>query len=143
MTVGINAMKEMTAGCPLAMTEELLQDLAQYKTHKDKNVMMSARTLIQLFPTLNPQMLQKKFQGKPTEASLEARLQEYGELEAKDYIQGANILGVEKEENAEEDENGWESTSLSNEADSNSEWVDGEWLDTHHSSSEEQKFPRS
>lgn len=103
MTVGINAMKEMTAGCPLAMTEELLQDLAQYKTHKDKNVMMSARTLIQLFPTLNPQMLQKKFQGKPTEASLETRLQEYGELEAKDYIQGANILGVEKEENAEED----------------------------------------
>lgn len=37
MTVGINAMKEMTAGCPLAMTEELLQDLAQYKTHKDKS----------------------------------------------------------------------------------------------------------
>lgn len=61
MTVGINAMKEMTAGCPLAMTEELLQDLAQYKTHKDKNVRMSARTLIQLFRTLNPQMLQKKF----------------------------------------------------------------------------------
>jgi hypothetical protein len=78
------------------MTEELLQDLAQYKTHKDKSkfhiifyrpqvqcdlflshynlccrisnqsyyfidVMMSARTLIQLFRTLNPQMLQKKF----------------------------------------------------------------------------------
>lgn len=76
------------------MTEELLQDLAQYKTHKDKSelpvvlcrpavvlplplsglcfdisnqrwcftdVMMSARTLIHLFRTLNPQMLQKKF----------------------------------------------------------------------------------
>lgn len=70
-------------------------------------------------------------------------MQEYGELDAKDYIPGAEILEVEKEENAEEDENGWESTSLSNEADSNSEWVDGEWLDTHHSSSEEQKFPRS
>lgn len=33
----INAIKEITARCPLAMTEELLQDLAQYKTHKDKS----------------------------------------------------------------------------------------------------------
>nr|XP_020041757.1 protein SDA1 homolog isoform X3 [Castor canadensis] len=134
MTVGINAIKEITARCPLAMTEELLQDLAQYKTHKDKNVMMSARTLIQLFRTLNPQMLQKKFRGKPTEASLEARVQEYGELDAKDYIPGAEVLEVEKEENAENDEDGWESASLSEEED-----ADGEWVDVHHSSDEEQQ----
>uniref|UniRef100_A0A667FQW3 Protein SDA1 n=1 Tax=Lynx canadensis TaxID=61383 RepID=A0A667FQW3_LYNCA len=134
MTVGINAIKEITARCPLAMTEELLQDLAQYKTHKNKNVMMSARTLIQLFRTLNPQMLQKKFRGKPTEASIEARLQEYGELDAKDYIPGAEVLEVEKEENAENDEDGWETTSLSEEAD-----ADGEWVDVHHSSDEEQQ----
>uniref|UniRef100_A0A8C3X934 Protein SDA1 n=1 Tax=Catagonus wagneri TaxID=51154 RepID=A0A8C3X934_9CETA len=134
MTVGINAIKEITARCPLAMTEELLQDLAQYKTHKDKNVMMSARTLIQLFRTLNPQMLQKKFRGKPTEASLEARVQEYGELDAKDYIPGAEVLEVEKEETAEEDEDGWENASLSDEAGS-----DGEWVDVQHSSDEEQK----
>ena len=34
MTVGINAIKEITARCLLVMTEELLQDLAQYKTHR-------------------------------------------------------------------------------------------------------------
>uniref|UniRef100_A0A2K6JSC6 Protein SDA1 n=1 Tax=Rhinopithecus bieti TaxID=61621 RepID=A0A2K6JSC6_RHIBE len=135
MTVGINAIKEITARCPLAMTEDLLQDLAQYKTHKDKNVMMSARTLIQLFRTLNPQMLQKKFRGKPTEASIEARVQEYGELDAKDYIPGAEVLEVEKEENAENDEDGWESTSLSEEE----EDADGEWIDVQHSSDEEQQ----
>nr|KAF6432301.1 SDA1 domain containing 1 [Rousettus aegyptiacus] len=136
MTVGINAIKEITARCPLAMTEELLQDLAQYKTHKDKNVMMSARTLIHLFRTLNPQMLQKKFRGKPTEASIEARVQEYGELDAKDYIPGAEILEVEKEEeNAENDEDGWESASLSEGSDDD----DGEWVDVHHSSDEEQQ----
>ncbi|XP_021573741.1 protein SDA1 homolog isoform X2 [Carlito syrichta] len=133
MTVGINAIKEITARCPLAMTEELLQDLAQYKTHKDKNVMMSARTLIQLFRTLNPQMLQKKFRGKPTEASVEARIQEYGELDAKDYIPGAEVLEVEKEENAENDEDGWETTSISEED------AGGEWIDVHHSSDEEQQ----
>ncbi|XP_032313710.1 protein SDA1 homolog isoform X2 [Camelus ferus] len=135
MTVGINAIKEITARCPLAMSEELLQDLTQYKSHKDKNVTMSARTLIQLFRTLNPQMLQKKLRGKPTEASVEARVQEYGELDTKDYIPGAEILEVEKEEeNAEDNEDGWESASLSEEED-----ADGEWVDVHHSSDEEQK----
>lgn len=133
MTVGINAIKEITARCPLAMTEELLQDLAQYKTHKDKNVMMSARTLIHLFRTLNPQMLQKKFRGKPTEASIEARIQEYGELDAKDYIPGAEVLELEKDESTGNDEDGWESASLSEEDE------DGEWVDVHHSSDEEQQ----
>ncbi|XP_044538351.1 protein SDA1 homolog isoform X2 [Gracilinanus agilis] len=133
MTVGINAIKEITARCPLAMSEDLLQDLAQYKTHKDKNVMMSARTLIHLFRTLNPKMLQKKFRGKPTEASVEARIQEYGELDAKDYIPGAEVLDVEKEEDGEPDDDGWESASLSEEEDDD----DGEWIPVHHSSDEE------
>ncbi|XP_020844117.1 protein SDA1 homolog [Phascolarctos cinereus] len=135
MTVGINAIKEITARCPLAMTEDLLQDLAQYKSHKDKNVMMSARTLIQLFRTLNPQMLQKKFRGKPTEASVEARIQEYGKLDAKDYIPGAEVLDVEKKEpDEEDDDDGWESASLSEDDDE-----DGEWVQVHHSSDEEQQ----
>nr|XP_033816776.1 protein SDA1 homolog isoform X2 [Geotrypetes seraphini] len=133
MTVGINAIKEITARCPLAMTEDLLQDLAQYRSHRDKNVMMSARTLIQLFRSLNPQMLQKKFRGKPTEASAEARIQEYGELDAKDYIPGAEVLEVEQEGKGDGEEDEWESTSLSD-ADS-----DGEWIDVHHSSDEEQQ----
>ncbi|XP_063775973.1 protein SDA1 homolog [Pseudophryne corroboree] len=129
MTVGINAIKELTARCPLAMTEDLLQDLVQYKTHKDKNVCMSARGLIQLFRTLDPHMLQRKFRGKPTEATTEAKIHAYGELVAKDYIPGAEVLEVETKP-AEEDD-GWESASLSDD--------DGEWIDVHHSSDEEQK----
>ncbi|XP_075565097.1 protein SDA1 homolog isoform X2 [Pelecanus crispus] len=137
MTVGINAIKEITARCPLAMTEDLLQDLVQYKTHKNKNVMMSARTLIHLFRSLNPEMLQKKFRGKPTEASLEARIHEYGELDAKDYIPGAEVLDVEsqKEKGGTQEEDGWESASLSEEEDNE----DGEWIDVHHSSDEERQ----
>ncbi|KAM4810267.1 protein SDA1 homolog [Rhinophrynus dorsalis] len=134
MTVGINAIKELTARCPLAMTEDLLQDLAQYKTHKDKNVSMSARSLIQLFRSLNPQMLQKKFRGKPTEASTEARIHAYGELDAKDYIPGAEVLEVENKKDDEvEEDDGWESASLSDDDE------DGEWIDVHHSSDEEQQ----
>lgn len=33
----LNAIKEVAARCPLSITEELLQDLVQYKTHKDKS----------------------------------------------------------------------------------------------------------
>jgi hypothetical protein len=31
------------------MSEELLRDLAEYKSYKDKGVMMASRSLIQLF----------------------------------------------------------------------------------------------
>lgn len=45
-------------------------------------------------------------QGRPTEASTEAKIKDYGELEAKDYIPGAEVLEVdeETEEKEEEDE---------------------------------------
>ncbi|KAI2651547.1 hypothetical protein H4Q32_019671 [Labeo rohita] len=132
MTVGINAIREVVARCPLSMSEDLLQDLAQYKTHKDKNVTMSARGLIQLFRSLNPQMLHRKDRGKPTESSKEAKIQNYGELEAKDYIPGAEVLEVEEKVGEEEDEDGWESASMSEDDD------DGEWVNVHHSSDEEQ-----
>ncbi|TWW66455.1 SDA1 -like protein [Takifugu flavidus] len=135
MTVGINAIKEVAGRCPLAINEDLLQDLAQYKTHKDKNVMMSARGLIQLFRSLNPQMLHKKDRGRPTEASKEAKIKDYGELEAKDYIPGAEVLEVEGEHKDEEeaDEDGWESVSDEDEEEED----DGEWVDIHHSSDED------
>lgn len=47
-------------------------------------------------------------QGKPTEASLEARIHEYGELDAKDYIPGAEVLDVESQkEKGGNPEGGW------------------------------------
>lgn len=132
MTVGINAIKEVVARCPLSMSEDLLQDLTLYKSHKDKNVVMSARGLIQLFRDLNPHMLHRKDRGKPTESSKEAKIQSYGELEAKDYIPGAEVLEAEEKVNEEEDEDGWESASMSEDDE------DGEWVNVHHSSDEDQ-----
>uniref|UniRef100_A0A672SPD8 Protein SDA1 n=1 Tax=Sinocyclocheilus grahami TaxID=75366 RepID=A0A672SPD8_SINGR len=132
MTVGINAIKELVARCPLSMSEDLLQDLAQYKSHKDKNVLMSARGLIQLFRDLNPHMLHRRDRGKPTETSKKAKIQNYGELEAKDYIPGAEVLEVEEIVDEEEDEDGWENASMSEDDE------DGEWVNVHHSSDEDQ-----
>uniref|UniRef100_A0A674M9T6 Protein SDA1 n=1 Tax=Takifugu rubripes TaxID=31033 RepID=A0A674M9T6_TAKRU len=118
MTVGINAIKEVAGRCPLAINEDLLQDLAQYKTHKDKSEIMLRMACC----TFN-------------EASKEAKIKDYGELEAKDYIPGAEVLEVEGEHKDEEEagEDGWESVSDEDEEEED----DGEWVDIHHSSDED------
>ena len=60
MAVGLNAVREICARCPFVMTRELLQDLTQYKSYKEKSVMMAARSLIHLFRGVNPLLLRKK-----------------------------------------------------------------------------------
>ena len=42
------------------MTPDLLQDLAIYKSYRDKSVMMAARSLIHLYRDTNPQLLRRK-----------------------------------------------------------------------------------
>ncbi|OWK03619.1 hypothetical protein Celaphus_00013849 [Cervus elaphus hippelaphus] len=57
----------------------------------------TTETLIQFFQKLNPQISQKELQGKPTEASIKSRVQEYGDLDAKDYIPGTALLKAEEQ----------------------------------------------
>lgn len=49
IAIGINAMREVCRRCPYALDETLLRDLAEYKSYKDKAVMMAARSLISLY----------------------------------------------------------------------------------------------
>ena len=69
--LGLNAIREITKRCPLALDETLLRDLAEYKSYKDKAVMMAARSLIQLYRSVHPELLHKKDRGRPTEATAE------------------------------------------------------------------------
>lgn len=93
------------------MTKKLPQNLAQNNETQRKNVMMSPRTLTQFFQRLKPQISQKESQGKTTETSIKSRVQEHGELDAKDYIPGAQVLEAEQE-NAENDQDGWGNARL-------------------------------
>ena len=72
VAVGINAVREICLRCPLVMTPELLQDLAQYKRARDKPVATAARALIALFRELAPGMLEKKDRGKGTRRSMDS-----------------------------------------------------------------------
>lgn len=98
MTVGLNAIREIVARCPLAMTDTLLQDLAQYKSHRDKGVMNAARSLIGLFRDVNPEMLRKKDRGKAAASAasdesaptpIGKRL--YGAVPVADHVDGAEV----------------------------------------------------
>lgn len=126
MTVGLNAIREVCARCPLVMNGDLLHDLAQYKSYRDKNVSTAAKSLIHLFRTVNPEMLARKFRGKPTEETQELKVLQYGELKAPSFVPGAEVLAVDEEENDDGEE------SDDDEEDDDS---DG-WVDVQHSDDE-------
>lgn len=121
MAVGLNAIREICARCPLAISEDLLRDLVQYKSYKEKSVMMAARSLIQLYRQSMPELLHKKDRGRPTEESIELKAKKYGEVETKDYIPGSEVL-LEKKE-AKDDIKQNNKTKKKHDSDSD-EWVD-------------------
>lgn len=61
---GINAIREICARCPYAMSAELLSELGEYKRSEDKGVMMASRSLISLYRILNPGLLERKERGR-------------------------------------------------------------------------------
>lgn len=123
MAVGLNAVREICARCPLAIGEDLLRDLVQYKTYKEKSVMMAARSLIQLYRQSMPDMLHKKDRGRPTEASVELKNKKYGETEIKDYIPGSEVL-LEKEEIKDTEKKKSKKSNKKKDDSDSEEWVD-------------------
>lgn len=110
MAMGLNAIRALCARNPHCMSDDLLQDLTEYKSHKDKGVMMAARSLIALFREQNPELLKRKDRAAPTELSREeGTTTQYGVNDAKDYIPGAEILsfnikGADKKKRAIDDD---------------------------------------
>lgn len=127
IAIGLNAAREMCSRCPLVMSEDLLRDLAQYKNYKERSVMMAARSLIHLYRASMPELLHKKDRGRPTEASIELKSKKYGEVDARDYIPGAEVL-------LQNDTEGTSGCGKDDEDDGNS---DDEWIDISHSSEDD------
>ncbi|PSN30739.1 Protein SDA1 [Blattella germanica] len=74
IAIGLNAVREICHRCPLVMNEDLLGDLVQYNL----------------------------LRGRPTEATIELKTKKYGEVDARDYIPGAEILLQEPKEKGQE-----------------------------------------
>ena len=60
IAAGLNAIREVCARQPLAMEEDLLGDLVEYKKSKDKGVMAAARGLLHLYRQEMPSMLKRR-----------------------------------------------------------------------------------
>ncbi|KAK9696697.1 Severe Depolymerization of Actin [Basidiobolus ranarum] len=132
MSAGLNGIREICSRCPLAMTETLLQDLTEYKGHRDKGIMMASRSLIGLFREINPELLKKKDRGKGVTMSLkDFKPAQYGEARAAETIDGLDLLS--KEKTTEEDDaaawEGWEVESDDSEG-------EGDWVDVQQSDDE-------
>nr|XP_018913921.1 PREDICTED: protein SDA1 homolog isoform X1 [Bemisia tabaci] len=119
MAIGLNAIRELCARCPLVMNEDLLKDLIGYSRYRDKSVMMAARALLHLYRASLPTMLAKKDRGRPTQASIEIKAKKYGEIEAVDYVAGAEVLLEEQKKELEKEKEKEDAGS-----DSDSDWVD-------------------
>eukprot|EP00039_Didymoeca_costata_P007258 m.97849 g.97849 ORF g.97849 m.97849 type:complete len:707 (+) comp13613_c0_seq2:215-2335(+) len=98
MAVGINAIREICVRCPLAMSEDLLSDLVEYKKFKkDKGVAVAARGLIATFRELNPKLLHKRDRGKPGEKDdldENAIMEEFGQSRPMQFVPGAELLSL-------------------------------------------------
>nr|VZI19992.1 unnamed protein product [Spirometra erinaceieuropaei] len=53
ITVGLNTIREICSRCPYAADEDLLADLVQYRSYRNKNVVAAARSLIRLYRQVN------------------------------------------------------------------------------------------
>lgn len=117
ITVGINAIREIFSNCPFAATEELLRDLAEYKTYKNKNVSMAARALITLFRAVNPKLLARKDRGRPQEGDDEREFVAFAKPAVAEFVAGAEVLDDTREETGEmevdDDEDSDESLDIS------------------------------
>lgn len=113
MAIGLNAVREICARCPLAITEDLLRDLVQFKSYKEKSVMMAARSLIQLYRSSMPDLLHKRDRGRPTEATIELKTKKYGEVDVSDYVPGSEVLLTDQYKDVKD----------GNESDGSGEWI--------------------
>ncbi|KAI7850372.1 SDA1-domain-containing protein [Circinella umbellata] len=129
IAAGLNGIREICARQPLAIDETLLQDLTQYKNHRDKGVLTGARSLIALYREVNPEMLLKKDRGRSATMQLKdgsaPRLQ-FGAGEGD----GSGLKGIElldeQAENAEENgDDGWEGWEVDEDSSDSEEegWV--------------------
>lgn len=151
---GLNAIREICARQPLAMSDTLLQDLVQYRKSKDKGVMMAAKGLLSLYREVGAELLRKRDRGKDATIGLKSgsiKQRKFGEEEVG-QIEGLELLMKWKEdekkrkrlekglpetagsdEDKEEDE-GFNSSDWEVESDDSSD--SGDWINVDHSDDE-------
>jgi protein SDA1 len=72
MTVGINAIREICLRTPLALSQDLVRDLVQYRKSKNKGVFMAARAFLAMVRQVAPGLLMRKDFGRAAAVAMQA-----------------------------------------------------------------------
>ncbi|CCD15981.1 unnamed protein product [Trypanosoma congolense IL3000] len=124
ITVGLNTIREICKRQPLAMEEDLLKDLVEYKSQRgDRGVMMAARALLQLYRHVYPALLPSKLRGKTADPSTgEAPRPVYGKEHVYTDIPGLELLYADDGINSSSD------SCCSDSDSSDDDSSDGTWV---------------
>jgi protein SDA1 len=137
IAVGLNGIREIVSRVPLLLDETDLEhlwlDMVEYRTYRgDKNVAVAARSALNFFREIRPEVLKRKDRGKDASISLQhgaagTRMQ-YGEIRIHEGVEGVELLERAKREMAErgEEEDDDDAWDVRSERGSDSE--EGEWL---------------
>lgn len=114
VAAGINTIRAICSRVPLAIFDDnnelkaaedqeapLLEDLVQYKSDKDKGVMMASRSLIALYREVHPGLLHKRDRGRAGSEAVRqgtAQATAYGEHTYATGVEGVELLLKEESE---------------------------------------------
>jgi len=95
ITVGINTIREILARMPLALDEAQIEYLVEFRNYKkNSSVRAAAKSLVNFFRDICPELLPKKYIGRFTDTS-DAIAKEkmiYGERRMITSIDGLELL---------------------------------------------------
>lgn len=103
IAIGLNTVREICSRQPLAMDKTLLEDLVQYKKHKDKGVVMAARSLISLFRQVDSELLAKKDRGKLSDEVKAKRREAFGREVVAGGVEGLDLLDLPTDSDEDSD----------------------------------------
>ncbi|KAJ2484183.1 Severe Depolymerization of Actin, partial [Coemansia sp. RSA 2320] len=146
MCAGLNTIRAIATRQPLAVDPDLLNDLVLYRKHKDKGVMMAARSLLALYREVNPEMLHRRDRGREAtigllSGSTEKTLLAYGASHVAEGVDGAELLEMyedkAKNKAKPKPKNSSDNTNNDNSGDNNNGNNDDEWAQWEVASSDE------
>jgi protein SDA1 len=91
ITIGLNAIREILLRMPLALDSAQVEYLTDFRGNRNKSVRAAAKSLINYFRDVCPQMLPKKLVGRFTEVKA-SDVKMYGERQIATDIDGAELL---------------------------------------------------
>lgn len=91
ITIGLNCVREILLRMPLALDAAQVEYLIDFKNNKNKSVRAAAKSLINFFRDVCPQLLPKKYVGRFTEIE-DKEMPIYGATKLHSNIEGIEFL---------------------------------------------------